>query len=47
MRVVANLVSKQDPKNCHFPARFSAFRNGFLIYSTAFLNAFMLSVTAF
>ncbi len=35
------------PQNCHFPQLLSAFRNGFLISSTVFLNAFLLSITAF
>jgi hypothetical protein len=45
--VVANLVSKQDPEIAIFLNGFPSFVNGFSISSTAFLNAFLLSVTAF
>jgi hypothetical protein len=45
--MVANLVSKLDPKITIFLNGFPSFLNGFPISSTAFLNALLLSATAF
>jgi hypothetical protein len=42
--VVANLVSKRDPKIAIFLNGFPSFVKSFPISSTAFLNAFLLSV---